>query len=93
MLYQILKLSSRNIPDLPYNIIDRLADDLANQITVREGLSNYPSVTTDIKRKLKRRAYREFLYRFKRDLKIKWRNNLPVDLKLLLKEDAPPSDN
>ena len=78
---------------MPYNIINRLADDLANQITVREGLSNYPSVTADIKRKLKRRAYREFLYRFKRDLKIKWRNNLPVDLKLLLKEDAPPSDN
>lgn len=91
ILYRILNLSSRDIPDVPFNQMNRFADELAMYIELEEKLQFFPSVVADIKRKLKRRAYREFLYRYKTKLKEAFRNNEIVDFNL--KFDAPPSAN
>lgn len=63
--FRVLQLNSEDIPEPIKAEIARLCDDCANQVTLKEGVSNYGSEVAKIKRKFKRRAFNEFLFVYK----------------------------
>jgi hypothetical protein len=65
IIYKILKLNSEDINSNIFTKFNMIADDLAEKIKQNEDLGKYPSLFQSVKKKLKRRCYREFLAEFK----------------------------
>lgn len=65
MIYRLRKLNSEDIPPRDYVKITIAADALAEQVRFNENLNDNPSFVAAIKRKLRRRGFREYLSEFR----------------------------